>query len=597
MTVNLSQPIAIGNRTEKSYVKDWMTAPVVVRLGQPLTEVAEFIAYQRCQGAIVVDEEHRVVGYLTSSSLLSLALTPGTLEQPLTELLVERVRPASVEDSILTIAPGVSQVVPVINGNDHLVGMITPRDLTHALTNLVQLRSHVAEALDAILESAYEGVVMVDKDGIVREINDAYRSFLGVKNDNDVIGKHVTSVIENTRLHVAIETGKPERGHIQEIQGQSMVVHRIPLWRGNEIVGAIGMLIFEGVSELYSILERANKNTYSSNKVTQRLTVEQKQGDRLTFESIIGESSELATCKSLARRAARTLATVMITGDSGTGKEMFAKAIHHMSSCANGPFISLNCAAIPEQLLESELFGYEDGAFTGASRGGKAGKFEQAHNGTLFLDEIGDMPLHMQAKILRVLQEREIERVGGSKKKSIAVRIIAATNQNLEDMVTEGTFREDLYYRLNIIRLRVPSLKERKKDIPVLLSHHLNRFCELYGFQEKGFTREAIQALMAYDWPGNVREVVNIAERLVTIVEEGTIRLADLPEVMVKQTDTSVMVPGLEVDFTLKDERSQQERQIIEKILVEVNGNKTKAAERLGIHRTTLYQKLKRYHL
>ncbi|KAB7705595.1 CBS domain-containing protein [Bacillus aerolatus] len=274
-------------------------------------------------------------------------------------------------------------------------------------------------------------------------------------------------------------------------------------------------------------LERLQKNNikwkeeaFSSIK---KSTIEKN----VTIGQIIGDSESLSTVKRLARRAARTAATVLITGESGTGKEMFAKSIHQLSRYAAGPLISVNCAAIPENLIESELFGYEDGAFTGARKGGKPGKIELANNGTLFLDEIGEMSAVMQTKLLRVLQEKEAERVGGVKKYQVHMRVIAATNRNLEEMVKEGTFREDLFYRLDIIRLHIPPLRERKSDIPTLLSHYLKEVCRNYGLAEKQMTSEAVSAFINYEWPGNIRELVNTVERLVALIERDLITLKD----------------------------------------------------------------------
>lgn len=594
MTVELNHTVLTNKDEPMQKVKDWMASSPVVRLGEELKQAVEMMMYQKCREVVVVDANNRVLGLLTSSTLFSVLLNSKSLNASIEETMLDDVQPVYAEDPVSAIPSFSFQTIPVINNRNKLVGVMTSAAVIHFLSELVNSKSQDAEALDVILESAYEGVVLADEKGIIRKMNDAYQNFLGVKGD-DVIGKHVTEVIENTRMHIALETGIPERGFIQQIQGQNMVVHRIPIWRSNEIVGAIGMLIFEGVTELYNILERANEtNRLRGKKALPSKKQEKKQ--KVTFESIIGESHELTACKSVARRASRTMATVLITGASGTGKEMFARAIHHMSPCADGPFVSLNCAAIPEHLLEAELFGYEDGAFTGARRGGKPGKFEVAHNGTLFLDEIGDMPLPMQAKILRVLQEKEVERVGGDRKKPIQVRIIAATNHWLEHMVSEGTFREDLYYRLNIIRLSIPALKERKDDIPLLMSHHLKRFCEAYGFKPKTFTREAIKALMKYDWPGNAREVVNTAERLVALVEEETIQFRDLPETMTEEAGISFCGKEAAV-LPLKEERLEQEKSVILSVLQEVNGNKTKAAELLGIHRSTLYQKLKRLQI
>ncbi len=297
-----------------------------------------------------------------------------------------------------------------------------------------------ADTLNVILESAYEGIAVVDAQGIVVQFSDAYSRFTGIKKE-DALGRHVTEVIDNTNLHNTVKTGIPERGVLQTIQGNPMVVHRIPIWKDGKVAGAIGMLIFEGVSELYHIYEKLQNHALHQQAEWARSSAKRTSTNngekRVTIAQIIGESARMSEVKRLARRAARTSATVLITGESGTGKELFAKSIHYLSPFADGPLITVNCGAIPENLIESELFGYEEGAFTGARKGGKPGKVELANNGTLFLDEIGEMPLPMQTKLLRALQEKEAERVGGITKYDFNARIVAATNRNLEEMVAK----------------------------------------------------------------------------------------------------------------------------------------------------------------
>jgi transcriptional regulator with PAS, ATPase and Fis domain len=411
----------------------------------------------------------------------------------------------------------------------------------------------------------------------------------------EAIGRHVTEVIENTNLHMTVKTAIPDRGVLQVIQGQPMVVHRIPLWKNGKVVGAIGMLIFEGVSEVYEILDRLQSEKIKSTTETKMMTTEIAEDSRITMDQIIGTSESVLRAKRLARKAARTAATILISGESGTGKEVFAKSIHHLSPYYNGPFISVNCGAIPENLFESELFGYEEGAFTGAKKEGKPGKFELAQNGTIFLDEIGELSLLLQTKLLRVLQEREAERVGSIKKYRVDVRVIAATNRNLEQMVEAGTFREDLYYRLNIIRLHLPPLRERKEDIPTLLAHFSKEICDKYNIVEKQFTSAAVASLVNNPWKGNIRELVNTIEQTVIMSDKDMIDVSDLPRVMRKEsTDDRINLSLIEQAKSVGEEA---EKQLILETLEEVDGNKSQAAIKLGIHRTTLYQRLRKYKI
>ncbi|KZN95573.1 sigma-54-dependent Fis family transcriptional regulator [Aeribacillus pallidus] len=466
----------------------------------------------------------------------------------------------------------------------------------------LQSKEYTAEILNIVLESAYEGICVVDRQAIIREFNSAYSRFLGVRQE-DVIGRKVTDVIENTRLHIVLETGVPERGFIQKINGQDMVVHRIPIWKNQQVIGAIGMLIFEGVSEVYHILQRVQnlyvKHLDTENRVEKSVACPLVKKDRVTFDQIIGNSECLQKVKRIGRRAAKVASTVLITGESGTGKELFAKAIHYNSVYANGPFISVNCSAIPEHLLESELFGYEDGAFTGAKKGGKPGKFEQANKGTIFLDEIGDMPLSMQAKILRVLQERNVERVGGTHSISLDIRVIAATNANLQELVKQGKFRADLFYRLNIIPIHLPPLRERKEDIPKLISYSLEQLSIKNGVTPKQFHQGTIKKMMEYDWPGNVRELLNTVEMLLVLCESEVITPHDLPEKFFESSNVQKIESHTHVlkEVPMKDMMEQHEYELIIQTLAECNGNKAKAARKLGIHRSTLYEKLKKYQL
>jgi two-component system response regulator HydG len=294
---------------------------------------------------------------------------------------------------------------------------------------------------------------------------------------------------------------------------------------------------------------------------------------------------------------APTEATVLVTGDSGTGKELIAGAIHHNSSRKNGPFVKINCAALTESLLESELFGHEKGAFTGADRR-KEGKFRQADGGTLFLDEVSEMSLGMQVKLLRVLQEREITRVGGSDVLKVDVRIIAATNKDLRQEIGQGRFRDDLYYRLNVVNLAMPPLRERREDIPLLAQHFLVQFAEKNRKSIKGFTPRAMDGLLRYDWPGNVRELMNAVERGVVLARSEWLGVEDLaltlPDGAPSASAESPEEPGLAVEGTSLDEL---ERVAILKTLEGAGGNKSEAARRLGITRRTLHKKLKQYGL
>lgn len=340
---------------------------------------------------------------------------------------------------------------------------------------------------------------------------------------------------------------------------------------------------------LDELLHRIEKVREHHRLVLENRDLREELGERHRIEGIIGESGRMLEVFSLVRRVAPSEATVLIRGESGTGKELIAKAIHFASPRASGPLVKVNCAALPETLLESELFGHEKGAFTGAFVTRK-GRFEVASGGTIFLDEIGDLPTHLQAKLLRVLQEREFERVGSSKPISIDVRILAATHRDLERLLKAGQFRDDLYYRLNVVTIVLPPLRERRQDLPLFMDHLLRVFAEKNGKKIRGFTSEAREALLRYDYPGNVRELENIIERASVITRSDVIGRADLP---ISIQEPEVEVSNSETDLPVVVERL--ERRMIREALARSGGVQTRAAEQLGITERALRYKLKKY--
>ena len=340
---------------------------------------------------------------------------------------------------------------------------------------------------------------------------------------------------------------------------------------------------------LDELLHRIEKVREHHRLVLENRDLREELGERHRIEGIIGESGRMLEGFSLVRRVAPSEATVLIRGESGTGKELIAKAIHFASPRASGPLVKVNCAALPETLLESELFGHEKGAFTGAFVTRK-GRFEVASGGTIFLDEIGDLPTHLQAKLLRVLQEREFERVGSSKPISIDVRILAATHRDLERLLKAGQFRDDLYYRLNVVTIVLPPLRERRQDLPLFMDHLLRVFAEKNGKKIRGFTSEAREALLRYDYPGNVRELENIIERASVITRNDVIGRADLP---ISIQEPEVEVINSETDLPVVVERL--ERRMIREALARSGGVQTRAAEQLGITERALRYKLKKY--
>jgi len=318
----------------------------------------------------------------------------------------------------------------------------------------------------------------------------------------------------------------------------------------------------------------------------------EKLYQKYNFNNIIGKNRKMLELFELIKDIAKTNSTVLITGESGTGKELIANAIHFNSDRIKKPFVKVNCAVLAENLLESELFGHVKGAFTGAIRD-KLGRFELANGGTIFLDEIGDISPNMQLKLLRVLQEGEFERVGGTETIKVDVRIIAATNRNLEEMMRKGEFRQDLYYRLNVIPLEVPPLRERKDDIPLLVTHFIEKFSKQFNKEIEAIDEDAMRSLQNYSWPGNIRELENLIERAVVLNKTGRLTIKDFPEYVVHQEISSDI--ELDEDSSLTDMVDNFEKQLILKALRENNFNKLRTAEKLGIHRSTFMSKLKKY--
>ncbi|QIB25910.1 sigma 54-interacting transcriptional regulator [Caloranaerobacter azorensis] len=445
------------------------------------------------------------------------------------------------------------------------------------------------EILNTILDVLNERVVVVDEKGIIIMMSKAYKEFIGCENPE---GKHVTEVIENTRMHIILKTGVMEIGEIQEVQGNKMVSMRIPIKRNGKVIGAVGKVMFKDVSDLVTLTNKVNRLEQELEYYKRELNKERTA--KYSFKDIIGSSASIQVVKELAMKVAKTDSNVLITGESGTGKELFAHAIHNASKRYLGPFIRINCAAIPEELLESELFGYEEGAFTGARKGGKKGKFELANGGTILLDEIGDMSIKMQAKLLRVLQEKEIERLGGDVVRNIDVRIIASTNKDLEMLVRQGLFREDLYFRLNVMSIKIPPLRERKEDISILAKKLLVKVSSKLGKYVEGISNDAIKCLESYDWPGNIRELENVIERAINLLDSDLIiKPEHLPEKITKNKTKKYFYEGK----GLKNIIEEIEKEIILKCLEENDWNKNKVAKILGISRVGLYKKIERYNL
>lgn len=488
----------------------------------------------------------------------------------------------------------VVNITPLHNGGKIVGAIAIFQDLTELEQVARELETVKAlnRTLDTVLNIIYDGIVVVDEHGRITLANRAWNDFLNVSPDA-VIGKHVTEVMEETRLHIVARTGVPETSDVMNIQGKPLIVSRLPVIKEGEVVGAVGKAVFPQLAE---VKELAEKLRFLEDKVTYYQEVlEKTKTAQDIMKDMIAESPAMKKIKQEIVMVAGSASTVLLTGESGTGKEVVAHAIHLCSDRCDGPFVKVNCAAIPENLLEAEIFGYEAGAFTGALKSGKPGRFELANGGTIFLDEIGDMSFPLQAKLLRVLQEREFERVGGTKNIKVNVRILAATNKDLNRAITEGNFREDLYYRLNVINLHLPPLRERPEDIEPLIIFFTNKYDSILKAGIQGISTEALEILLNYAWPGNIRELENVIERAVNYARPGLIQVTHLPSRIisaVRQADS-----GKTKTKSYRDKLDQAEREMILSALEQAKGNKTKAAKLLNLSRSRLYVKMQKYNL
>lgn len=429
-----------------------------------------------------------------------------------------------------------------------------------------RLEAQRGNELKAILDYAYEGVVAVNHTGRITVFNPVAQNLINLSQEQ-VLGQPSDEIIPSIRLAGVLEDGKEDIGEIVDLGRSKVMVNRIPIRVGGEIVGAVAT--FQDVTRIQSMEARIRREIYSQGHVA-----------KFSLTDIRGRSPIMASTLETANQYAQVDSTVLIHGETGVGKELFAQGIHCASSRANGPFVAVNCAALPENLLESELFGYVEGAFTGAIRKGKPGLFELAHHGTIFLDEVSEIPLSLQGRLLRVLQEREVVRLGHDRVIQVDVRVLCATNREIRRLVEEGRFRQDLYWRLNVLSLTIPPLRERPGDVPLLLNHFL---LSPSGSRKRNqLTTDAIGFLTRYQWPGNVRELKNFCERLMAAPKWGEIDEEFTKKLLEYREPVEPFFNG------------REDSEDIKRALEAAEGNVEKAARFLGVHRSTFWRKRKR---
>jgi transcriptional regulator with PAS, ATPase and Fis domain len=462
------------------------------------------------------------------------------------------------------------------HGFPHVSIQTSEQSISQALSNarnalaVAQQEKARSGFIHTILEFTYDGIVSIDKEYRITSFNPIASKLCKIS-DGAILGKDIRKVWPKLKLDEVVDSQKEQLQQLLIIHDKQIVCNKVPILVHGTVVGAVAT--FQETTRIQSIEAFIRRETYARGHLA-----------RYTFDDILGKSPGITQTIKTAKNYARTESSILILGETGSGKEVFAQSIHNDSNRKNGPFIAINCAALPSQLLESEFFGYVSGAFTGARKEGKPGLFEAAHNGTIFLDEISEMDYFNQGRLLRVLQERAVVRLGSDKVIPINVRIITATNKNIEELVEQKKFRDDLYYRLNVLRLSIPPLRERKRDIGIYVTHFLSQHSSKKHYR---IGSSALRLLENYKWPGNVRELANSIERLIATHDKETISANNIVQLIGKIT-----VPKSSLVFS-----KNAEADVLIEALKKTHGNQAKAAIMLGISRTTLWRKMNKYQL
>ncbi len=531
---------------------------------------------------VLVYEKDRLVGVLLWKDVINRNLASDELVNKVMKRDFSVLDEEDLDREILAFLPELRYHALVCrNGEGEVLGVLSYDQVFHDLA----LRVCETEArINAVVETVEEAICIVDASDKVLTWNSRAEALYGIK-AKEILGKPIKDFFSNlivTRVNKKWEEIRSQ--HHEAVEGTHVLINATPVRLGPQIIGSVSAE--RDITEVVQLNQKLNQASCQVQRLEKEIV--QIATGRNPFSMIKGHHKRLVELIHVARKVADTQAVVLLRGESGTGKELVAKAIHEASGRAKESFIVINCAAIPPSLFESEMFGYESGAFTGADKKGKAGVFEMADGGTLFLDEVGELPLDMQVKMLRVLQDGIFFRVGGSTPVKVDVRIIAATNRDLEKMMEEGTFREDLYYRLNVVALEVPPLRERREDIPELVYLFLQEFGQLYNKNITRLEPGVMATFLAYSWPGNIRQLKNVIERMVILTEKDVVLESSIPEGLriSSQQDQATAAVGL------ASVTEQTERELIIRTLKQVNGNRSEAARMLGIPRSTLYYKM-----
>lgn len=549
-----------------------------------LSSSSHLVLIQNSQPTEVLVRDSRNLRNSTDSKSLAINLT---WERPLLASIDTKALPFYQEHF------GDFRPVVILDDSGSVLGVISALELIDSLLKHCEIMNSFFKTL---LDTVNEAVTVVTKEGTVSHWNSVAQDTYSIPQQN-ILGKHIADFFKQETLATLkiLDEGRPVRQSYHSPRpGTHVLINASPVIYDGTILGAISCE--QDVTQIVRLNEKLTNTSSELRDLQKKISPPEDP-----FAKIIGKGQSIRHTISVARKISSSEATVLITGESGVGKELFAQAIHMASPRAKKPLITLNCGAIPAALFESELFGYHGGAFTGAERKGKPGKLELAHGGTLFLDEVGELPLGLQVKLLRVLQDRCFYRLGGTEPITVNTRIIAATNRDLEKMMQTGEFREDFYYRLNVITLEVPPLRERTEDIPELAQAFLHESALKHNRPMPSLDPAVIVAFLNYHWPGNVRELHNVAERLAVLADEGIIETKYLPLALkrpkVESLTLSNPIPSQFGRANSKELTISSEIEKICGVLEKTHGNKSAAAKLLGISRGTLYYKLKQYNL
>lgn len=576
------------NKTNLLKVKDVMSKDFTVFESEiTIKKCVEHIDLNNVK-EVIVRHHGKITGYINFDDIIKISSHQGFLEKKLFDIRANKPFYLNQDDTVMMAKDIMkdNQVDRIfILGDDNLVGVLRTQDIIYKLYPKIQANEDLYELL---WDNVHEGICIIDNKGVVCIWGRGSEKLYGIKK-SEIIGKKLGEYFPTALLLDVLKSKKPVENVIHSPRKNTYVnISARPLIKNDKLIGVVSTE--RDVSEITN-LSRELELTKEKLDYLQ-VEVRKMNEDKFSFGNVVGKSKIMTRTIDRAYQVAPTTSSVLVSGESGTGKEVFARAIHQ-SSGREGAFVAINCSAIPESLFESEMFGYESGAFTGALTKGKIGKIEIANGGTLFLDEIGDMPLHMQAKLLRVLQEKQLMRVGGNKSISLDVRIISATHRNLEDMVKIGTFREDLYYRLNVVNIKLPSLSERIEDLPIFVKLFMEEFCRENHIKVPNISPEILNKLMNYSWPGNIRELKNMVEHLVVFSKNEKVQNETLPDYINCRDGQECIKNSQNLNQLIR----KTEVKAIHDAMKEAENNKQKAAKILDIPRSTLYYKLKYYEL